>query len=91
MFYQYVLKQDKHSLIYKFYKKQCLKAVKNDWCLTVKQSMEKLKIKTSEALVQSMSKHSFKKIVSEAIKKEAFEYLIKLKNSHSCPYQAWKV
>ena len=54
-----------------------------DWCLTIKQNMEKLKIKTSEAQVQNISKHSFKKIVSEAVKKEAFEFLIKLQNCHS--------
>ena len=83
MFYQYILKQDKNSLFYKFYQKQCVQAAKNDWCLTVKQNMEKLKINISEVQVQNMSKSSFKKIVSEAVKKEAFEYLIKLKNSHS--------
>ena len=47
MFYQYIIKQDKKSLIYKFFKKQCVKAVKNDWCLTVKLNLETLNISLS--------------------------------------------
>ena len=67
----------------KFYQIQLANPTKNDWCLTVKSNLETLKIKKSESEIKTMSEYSFNKLVKTAIKKETFQYLIKLKNSHS--------
>ena len=82
MFYHYIINQDKKSLIYKFYKSQCRKTVKDDWCLTVQEDLETLEIKLTEEKIQKLSNVSFKKLVNTAIKKEAFKYLLNIKNSH---------
>ena len=82
MFYHYILHEDKNSLIYRFYKSQCRKAVKGDWwCLRVVEDLETLKIDLSEEKIEKRSEYSFKKLVYAAIKKEAFKYLVK--NSHT--------
>ena len=95
MFYHYVLNEDSESLIYKFYKLQARKPVKNDWSLTVRENLDELKITLTENQIQNMSKIRFQKIVKESIKNAAFEYLLKLKNSHSkvshIPYETLKM
>ena len=83
MFYHYILNEDKNSLIHKFYKIQFDKAAKNDWCLTVKENLETLRINNTEEQIQKLSEESFKILVNSAIKKEAFNYLKALKNSHT--------
>ena len=83
MFYHCIINQPDDSLIKKFYQTQLANPTKNDCCLTVKSNLETLKIKKSESEIKTMSEYSFNKLVKTAIKKETFQYLIKLKNSHS--------
>ena len=83
MFYHYILRQPADSLILKFYKTQYANPIKNDWCLTVQSNLETLKINNSESEMRNMSQYIFKKLVNTAIRKETFQYLIKIKNSHS--------
>ena len=83
MFYHYILNEDSKSLIHKFYKLQSEQPVKGDWCLTVKDNLKTLEITMSESQIKNLSIYAFKKIVSTAIRKEALNYLVKLKNSHS--------
>ena len=83
MFYHYIINQPDDSLIKQFYQTQCANPTKNDWCLTVKSNLETLKIMKSESEIKNMSVYSFNKLVKTAVKKETFQYLIKLKNSHS--------
>ena len=51
--------------------------------MTVKDNLKTLEISMSESQIQNLSIYSFNKIVNTAIKKEALNYLVKLKNSHS--------
>ena len=83
MFYHYILNEDSKSLIHKFYKIQSEKPVKGDWCLTVKDNLKTLEISMSENNIRNQSVYSFKKIVNTAIRNEALNYLVKLKNTHS--------
>ena len=83
MFYHYILHEEKDALIYKFYKLQKSKPVRGDWCLTVQEDLETLNISLTEDEIETCTEYSFKKIVNSAIKKEAFAYLNKLKDSHS--------
>ena len=71
MFYHYILNEDKNSLIHKFYKIQFDKAARNDWCLTVKENLETLRINNTEEQIKKLSEESFKILVNSAIKKEA--------------------
>ena len=82
-FYHYILNEDSQSLIHKFYKLQSKKPVKGDCCLTFKDNLNTLEISMSESQIKNLSIYSFKKIVNRAIRKEALNYLVKLKNSHS--------
>ena len=83
MFYHYILNEDSDSLLYKFYKLQARKPVKNDWCLTINENLNELKIFLTEHQIQNMSKIAFQKIVKESIQNAALNYLKKMKNSHS--------
>ena len=83
MFHHYILNEDKKSLINKFFKIQSRKPVKNDWSLTVRKNLETLKLNQNDDEIKEFSIYSYKKIVNSAIQKEAFNYLIRLKNSHS--------
>ena len=69
MFYHYILNEDDTSLIYKFYKVQLDKAVKNDWCLQVKENLATLRIYKTEDQIRKLSEETFKNIVNSAIKK----------------------
>ena len=47
------------------------------------QNLEELKISLTEYQIQNLSKSAFQKIVKESVRNAAFNYLIKLKNTHS--------
>ena len=83
MFYHYILNEDSDALLYKFYKVQAEKPVKNDWSLTINENLKELKIPLTEYQIQNMSKIAFQKIVKESIQNAALNYLVNLKNSHS--------
>ena len=83
MFYHYILHEDKNSLLYKFHKSQGRNPVKGDWCLTVADDLETLKIDLSEEQIEKLSEYSFKNMVNAAIKKEAYNYLVKIKSKHT--------
>ena len=68
MFYHYILNEDDTSLIYKFYKVQLDKAVKNDWCLQVKENLATLRMYKTEDQIRKLSEETFKNIVNSEIK-----------------------
>ena len=82
-FYHDILKQPSDSLLFRFYKTQSSKPIKNDWCLTVQSNLKTLDINISESELKMMSKYAFKMIVKKAIKNEALLYLNRMKMSHS--------
>ena len=75
MFLQYILKEDKNSLISKFFHAQDSNSCRNDWSLTCRKDLEELSINLSFEEIQSKSKNKFKKLVSEAISSLALSYL----------------
>jgi hypothetical protein len=80
MFYHYILNEDPKSLINRFYHSQWKNPVRGDWCITLKENLKTLKIVSNEEVIKNLPEQSFRKLVNG---KEAFQYLVKLKNSHS--------
>ena len=79
-FLQYILKQNKESMIYKIFKVTSETSVKNDFVHTCKKYLKTLDIDLSFKEIESMSKFTFKKLVKEKIKSAAFVYLEEQKN-----------
>ena len=83
LFLQYILKQDKSSMLYKVFKVTKEKSIKNDFVQMCDEYLEKLKINLSFEEIESMSKRKFKKLVKKNVKKEAFKYLNDQKSTQS--------
>ena len=54
---QYILKEDKSSLISKFFHAQYSQSLKNDWALTIKKDLQELEITLSLENIRRKSKH----------------------------------
>ena len=83
LFLQYILQQEKQSMIYKVFEATLEDPIKNDFVSVCKKYLEDLKINLSFEEIKNLSKWKLKKIVNEKIESAAFQYLIKLKNSPS--------
>ena len=75
MFLQYILKQEKKSMVYRIFKAMEDKPIKNDFVYTCKKYLEILKIRTNFEDIGKMSKFTLKQILREKTKSEAFVYL----------------
>ena len=75
LFLQYILQQDKESLILKFFNAQNQNPLKGDWVLQVLQDLTDFEIKMTFEEIQSTSKYSFKCLVKKAMQTKAFEWL----------------
>ena len=75
LFLQYILKQDKKSMMYNILKAIQDKPMKNDFVSTCKKYMETLKINSSFKEIEKMSKFQLRRILMEKIKNEALAYL----------------
>ena len=75
MFLQYILKQNKNSMVYKIFKAIEENPIKNDFVNTCKKYLDILKIKTNFEGIAKMSKIKLKKILREKTNYEAFVYL----------------
>ena len=74
-FLQYILKQNKESMIFQVFKATEETSVKNDFVFTCKKYLETLKISLSFDEIENMSKFSFNKLLKEKVKVAAFSYL----------------
>ena len=74
-FLQYILKQNKDSMIYKILKVTSESSVKNDFVYTCKKYMKTLNLEITFEEIEKMSKFSFKKLLKEKIQYAAFSYL----------------
>ena len=74
-FLQYILKQNKDSMIYKILKVTSESSVKNDFVYTCKKYMKTLNFEITFEEIEKMSKFSFKKLLKEKIQYAAFSYL----------------
>ena len=80
---QYILKEDKSSLISKFFHAQFAQSLKNDWALTIKKDLQELDINLSLEDIRRKSKHSFKSLVAKATTKRALTFLLEEKKKLS--------
>ena len=76
LFLQYILKQNKDDLIYKFFKAQLRDPSKGDWVIQVKKDLIEINLDMPFENIEEMSKNSFKIQVKEAINKTAFNWLM---------------
>ena len=75
LYLQYILKQNKESMVYSVLKAIEENPLKNDFVFTCKKYLENLKMKLSFKDIEKMSKLQLKRILQEKIKYEALEYL----------------
>ena len=81
IFLQYILQQEKESMIFKVFKATCDNPLKNDFVKTCEKYLEILKINLTFEEISEMTKSRFKKIVKEKTVEAAFKYLIEEKNT----------
>ena len=60
LFLQYILKQSKHKLIYKFFEAQANYPQKGDWVMHVGKDLIDVNINLSFDIIKSMSENAFK-------------------------------
>ena len=75
LFLQYILKQDKESMMFRILKAIEENPVKNDFVFTCKKYLEILKMNTTFEQLEKLSKIQLKKIIKERIQHEALVYL----------------
>ena len=75
MFLQYILKQNKNSMIYKILKAIEAEPIKKDFVFICKKYLEALKIKKTFEEIGNMSKIQLKKLLKEKIRSEALIFL----------------
>ena len=83
MFLHYILKEDRNSLISRFFYAQDLDPVKNDWSVTCRDDLKGLSIDFTFLDIGAMSKMQFKRIVKKAVSNQAFEFLMSEKSKLS--------
>ena len=81
-FVQYILKQIKDSMIFKFHQTQLEKKGPKDWITQVLKDMEDLRINLSLDDIKELKKSDLKNIVNKAVMDKAYEELTTLKECH---------
>ena len=74
-FLQYILQQEKQSLLYTFLKAQIENPTKNDWFQTVEGDIDKFEIGLTIEEIENMSEESFKALVKKKEKEATLKYL----------------
>ena len=83
LFLQYILKQEKSSIIYQVLKATWEKPIKNDFVKTCEKYLDILDIKLSFEEIENMSVWSFKKLVRFKTKEAGLKYLLGEKERQS--------
>ena len=81
LFFKDILNEKPESLIFRFIMLQFEKPTKGDWASSCLKNLEYLNIELSVEEIKLMKKSQFKKIIENAIKEKAFEYLIEKRGS----------
>ena len=81
LFLQYILKENPDSRIYRFLQLQVKSLTRGDWASSCKQDLSDFQIKLTFEEIQSLSNIKFNRMIKEAIKVKAFEYLTKKRGS----------
>ena len=80
MFFHYILKENKNSLIRRFFDAQLGNPGKNDWVLTIDKNLEELEIVLDLDQIEMTTVNQFKTMVEKAIDEKCLAYLVKEKN-----------
>ena len=80
MFLHYILKEDKSSLICKFFYTQPKKPDKNALVITILENPEYLEICLDFDQMKMTSQYQFGNVIEKEINKKCFDYLIAEKN-----------
>ena len=80
IFLQYILKQDKESMMFKVFQATLDQPTKNDFVSKCLKYLEVLNITITFDEISEMSDFKFKSLVKEKTKAAAFKYLMELKN-----------
>ena len=83
LFLQYILKQEKSSMIYQVLKATWENPIKNDFIKTCEKYLDILDIKLSFQEIENMSVWSFKKLVKSKTKAAGLKYLLGQKERQS--------
>ena len=83
IFLQYILKQDKESMMFKVFKATCENPIKNDFVEKCKKYLQQLNIKMSFEEIGQMSNMKFKNIVKQKTEEAGFKYLLIEKNKQT--------
>ena len=82
-FLQYILKEEKSSLINQFLQAQLMSPTNGDWGSLVKKDISDLEMNITLKEIEDMSKGAFKKLVKDKVKNSALKYLEGKKGSKS--------
>ena len=74
-YWWHIVNSKDDSLLYKFYRTQKLKPVKNDWVLKILEDKKYLEIQLEDCDLKKMSRNRFKKLVRKQINTAAIKYL----------------
>ena len=83
IFLQYILKQEKTSMVYQVFEATHKNPIKNDFVKTCERYLNILNIKLSFQEIENMSEWSFKKLVKTKTKEAGFKYLLAEKEKQS--------
>ena len=83
LFLQYIVKQDKSSMVYQLFQSTCENPIKNDFVKNCEKYLNSLDLKLSFKDISEMSKFRFTKLVKEKIYVAAYIYLIAEENKQT--------
>ena len=89
-FLQYLLKQEKTSMIFQVFQATSDNPIKNDFVQTCKKYLDELNINLSFEQIQAMSKWKMKKLLNEKISEAGFKYLIEKISSQNISHIKYK-
>ena len=89
-FLQYLLKQEKTSMIFQVFQATSDNPIKNDFVQTCKKYLDELNINLSFEQIQPMSKWKMKKLLNEKISEAGFKYLIEKISSQNISHIKYK-
>ena len=82
-FLWYILHEDEHSLIRRFFDAMASNPIKGDWATSVKDDIKQLNLDITIDDVYTMPRHVFKRLVKDKVRQAAYEYLQEIKTSKS--------
>ena len=83
LYHHHILTRDKNETISKIYYKQKEENCKGDWFQSLKKDFEFIKRDMDESKIADTPKSLYKKEIWSLVRKSAFEYLMKLKSTHT--------